>query len=238
MERMFLGNVSAHYPLSDSSHLPLESIRFFEKDQAWVKWLVDGALCLGNHTGQEADAVRDGIKAALNTYLSYTVTSLGFKPRVPRYGCYIRSALVTKFPDLVISTDKTHYDTDNAPFLLRHEIIGEGVMLCLFSQMPSKDTYRVLNITLPLHQQNFVAGVELDDEQIKAQYRKAYNVPDPQVNHGEDISAPIDDRVWKPDGTSQPDGHGVAYLWDNKGDSATGAATGRAQTASHREPGG
>ena len=48
LDLYYLINVPVHYLLTDPSHLPDESLRFFYVDQNWINALVDGALSLGN----------------------------------------------------------------------------------------------------------------------------------------------------------------------------------------------
>ncbi|KAM0309261.1 hypothetical protein ACHAPQ_012590, partial [Fusarium lateritium] len=64
VDRMFLDRVPAHYLISDPSHLPPEALRFFYIDPNWVDAMVDGALSLANHMGQDMD--RAAIKWGIN----------------------------------------------------------------------------------------------------------------------------------------------------------------------------
>ncbi|KAH6964756.1 hypothetical protein EDB82DRAFT_479148 [Fusarium venenatum] len=123
---MFLDRVPAHYLISDPSHIPLEALRYFYIDRNWLDAMVDGALSLANHMGQDMD--RAAIKWGINQFLKHTPEQQTHRPQVPTYGFYLRSDLVTMYPDLRVTTKGD--DTCHAP-LLRHEILTDGVMLGL-----------------------------------------------------------------------------------------------------------
>ncbi|KAF7563138.1 hypothetical protein G7046_g948 [Stylonectria norvegica] len=212
LDRLFLGNVPPHYVLTDASQLPRESIRFFKIDKLWVDCLIDGALSLGNHTDQIDDPVRDGMKAAINAYLDHEVTGFTYKPPVPKYGCFIRSDLVVKFPDLIITAEPPNLE-DGSPILLRHEVLVDGTMMCLFSEMPSRGIFNTLKLAQPPHQQNFIAARDLNADQVRVSLRKAYTV---KIPDGDDVQMPLgDDLVFKKSDTGD-----TAYLWDD-GDEGT-----------------
>ena len=199
LDKFFLAGIPAHYLVTDSSHLPTECIRFFNVDSNRPNSLIDGALSLGNHIDQTEDRARDGMKAAINRYLTTPLTGLGYLPAIPRFGCYVRSALITKFPDLKI--DITLAAQKAEPMLLRHEIVTPDTMLVLFTQPPSDTTWKTLSFTQPPHQQNFVAGESItyaapgtqniDPQQpsysvagiAEMNYRRAYTVPNPVDEH-------------------------------------------------------
>ncbi|GAB1311983.1 hypothetical protein MFIFM68171_02193 [Madurella fahalii] len=127
LERMHLVGVPAHYLVTDPSHLEAESIKFFHVDPNWVDAMVDGALGLGNHMGSDKDCV--AILMAINDVLARKKDE---GPRVPVYGFYLRSKLVDMFPGL---RETLPASTTSAP-LLRHGIVGEGVLMALFDRTP------------------------------------------------------------------------------------------------------
>ncbi|RGP60890.1 hypothetical protein FSPOR_10391 [Fusarium sporotrichioides] len=170
VDRMFLDRVPAHYLISDPSHLPPEALRFFYIDPNWVDAMVDGALSLANHMGQDMD--RAAIKWGINRFLKHTPEQQTHRPQVPTYGFYLRSDLVTMYPDLRVTTKGD--DTGRAP-LLRHEIVTDGVMLGLLDCIPGTDLKKLI-FTQPPHQQRFAAGSYLGGDKLKLSIRKQYTV--------------------------------------------------------------
>ncbi|KAF5667488.1 hypothetical protein FDENT_12080 [Fusarium denticulatum] len=156
--------------LDHPSHVPPESLRFFHIDPNWVDAMIDGALSLANHMGQDLDRV--AIKHGSNRYLDYKSPKLNHRPQVPTYGFYLRSDLVTLYPDLRVHT--TGADTGRAP-LLRHEIIADGVMLGLFDCIPGQD-FKTLNFTQPPHQQRFAAGWYLEADRLEVSIGRQFTV--------------------------------------------------------------
>ncbi|KAH7006889.1 hypothetical protein EDB80DRAFT_893391 [Ilyonectria destructans] len=170
VDRMFLDRVPAHYLISDPSHLPPESLRFFYIDRDWVDAMVDGALSLANHMGQDLD--RAAIKHGLNRFLDYLPPNQTHRPQIPTYGFYLRSDLVTMYPDLRVTTRGV--DTGRAPLLL-HEIVADGVMIGMFDRIPGKEL-DALVFTQPPHQQRFAAGSYLEGDKLKFSLRRQYTV--------------------------------------------------------------
>ncbi|RDL32367.1 uncharacterized protein BP5553_08823 [Venustampulla echinocandica] len=208
LDRLFLDSIPAHYLLPDASSLPQESLRLFMIDDNWVNCFLDGALSLGNHIDQEGDKVRDAIKGAINWYLHSPTSVHAYFPPIPRYGCLIRSALISKFPDMIVKVEPAPTD-DAAPILLRHEVIDKGTMLCLFSQPPSASTFTSLTFTQPPQQQSFVVGEKVTGSDLTMAYRRAYTVKDPA---DPDYSKPIEEVTWKRG--EVPKDRSVMYLWN------------------------
>lgn len=202
LDRMYLVNVPAHYLITDPSHLPPESIRFFTIDANWVDALIDGALSLANHADDDVDAGRIAIKTAINEYLNNTLHKLKTKPQIPTYGFLLRSDLVTQFPDLVVQTSPT--DPAAAP-ILRHENIDKGVMLVLLDRAPGKD-FDTLTLQQPPHQQSFVVGVEVSEKLLKTSYKRVYTVEKPEdPNRADELS----EGLWNPGAATPP----PVFLW-------------------------
>ena len=176
LDRLYLATIPPHYLVPESSALPTESIRFFRVDWNWMDALIDGSLSLANHHDQDQDLVRDAIWAAFRRYRETPVEQLGNTlPPVPEYGCYVRSTLVSKFPDLRVQVDPPQ-QPPKPLVLLRHEIISSDTMICLFSQEPGSPSFKGLSFTQPPHQQTFVAATKLDEQTIQMAYKKAYTV--------------------------------------------------------------
>ncbi|OJJ40101.1 hypothetical protein ASPWEDRAFT_82779, partial [Aspergillus wentii DTO 134E9] len=175
MNRMFLDGVPAHYLITDPSHIEHERLKFFHVDANWTDALIDGALSPGNHLGEDRDRV--AIKRALNRYIREKPERLVHPPQIPTYGFYLRSDLVSMFPDLKVTTlpEPKKDVPDKAP-LLRHEIITDGLMLGLLDRVPRKDEFDGLVFTQPPHQQRFAAAATLRADSIRVVMRKQYTV--------------------------------------------------------------
>lgn len=173
MDKMFLHGVPAHYLITDPSHLEHERLQFFYIDPNWTDAMIDGALSLGNHLGKDVDRV--AIKKALNRYIDGKI--LEHPPQIPKYGFYLRSDLVSMFPDLKVTTlpEPENYPPERAP-LLRHEIITDGVMLALLDRIPGSDKFNGLVFTQPPHQQRFAAARSLETDHITVKIRRQYTV--------------------------------------------------------------
>ncbi|KIL90133.1 hypothetical protein FAVG1_06872 [Fusarium avenaceum] len=181
VDRMFLAGVPAHCLLPDPTYLQEESLRFFHIDKNWVDAMIDGALSLGNHFGTDEDRV--AIKKALNDYISSTPDGMNHRVQIPAYGFYLRSDLVTMFPDLrveVVSNEVALKSAGLAPPegapLLRHEIITDGVMMAFMDRVPGSDQFSSLVLTQPSHQQRFAVGRGLDSSELKVDIRRQYTV--------------------------------------------------------------
>lgn len=176
MDRMFLSGIPAHYLISDPSHLEHENLRFFYIDPNWVDCMIDGALSLANHMGEDRD--REAIKHIINNYVKHVPDHLVHTPQIPSYGFYLRSDLVTMFPDLKVETlpkPKDGERPDKAP-LLRHEIIGDGVMMGLLDRRPGSKAFSGLVFTQPPHQQRFAVGNALTKDEVGVNIRRQYTV--------------------------------------------------------------
>ena len=203
-----LVNVPAHYLITDPSHVPDESIRFFIIDQNWVSALIDGALSLGNHIDPDTDTVRAKIKDQIKNYLKDKDPRLNYEPPVPRFGFFMRSKIVTDFPDLKVEMRLDGNTSAGDPLLLRHEIISKDVMLGFFSQRPITQGVSSLTFTLPSHQQYFSVAFEYDKMHLKLLYKRIC------TSKGVDISTAdaIKEPVWNRDQMGT-DGRAVIYKW-------------------------
>ncbi|PHH92179.1 hypothetical protein CDD83_8565 [Cordyceps sp. RAO-2017] len=176
LDRMTLHGVPAHYLISDPSHLGPESLRFFHIDPNWVEAMLDGALSLGNHMGEDRDRV--AIKTAVNDYLEQTPSDQPQPPQIPTYGFYLRSDIVTRFPDLrvtVLPESPAGTRPAGAP-LLRHEIVADGVMLGLLDRVPGSADLTGLAFTQPPHQQRFAVGRGLAPKLLEIDVLRQYTV--------------------------------------------------------------
>lgn len=190
---MYLAGVPAHYLITDPSHLGPESLRFFHIDPNWVDALIDGALSLGNHMGTDFDRV--AIKLAINRFVEHLPPFQPHRPQIPTYGFYLRSDLVTLYPDLKVETEPIPpkgVRPERAP-LLRHEIITDGVMLGLFDRVPGSDDFTALRFTQPPHQQCFALSDDLSAEVAHIGIRKQYTVSEEDQEKAPDPDDPADE---------------------------------------------
>ncbi|KAF5532071.1 hypothetical protein FNAPI_13036 [Fusarium napiforme] len=174
-----LVNVPSHYLLTDQSLLPLESLRFFFVDHNWIDAMIDGALSLGfqgasadhpkKQSGDMDDPVRRAIKKLINRLFEDPQAT---KPAIPRFGFYLRSAVVAQFPDLKVSVEVTGAPSGDA-YLLRHDVIDKDTMLGFFSDAPLKDGLHGLRFELPAHQQYFSVG-SINNTDLVISYKRQY----------------------------------------------------------------
>ncbi|KAL8916683.1 MAG: hypothetical protein Q9208_008383 [Pyrenodesmia sp. 3 TL-2023] len=180
-DKLFLSGIPAHYLVTDPSHLastpapfspkgpiqlPPEALRFFHIDDAWLDCLIDGALSVANHYSAETDIGRLKIKEVYNTYLRTPVEGTTLKPPAPRYGFFLRSALVRAIPDLrvIITCKKVENnvateDPDRTP-LIRLTKMDDHTILALLDCLPEQ-IYKIL-LVQPPHQQRFTAPIAAD----------------------------------------------------------------------------
>ncbi|KAF5856163.1 hypothetical protein ETB97_007820 [Aspergillus alliaceus] len=189
LDRYYLVDVPPHYLITDPSHLPMETVRVFAIDHAWVCAMIDGGLSLANHLDQDDDKVRNAIKGAINKHLNTKMPDL-YHPQTPRYGFYVRSALVAKFPDLIIDLEDQHGlppDPNDPPIILRHEVVERNTMICLLRE-PPRDSSLLFCLREPPHQQFFTAAAEVTTEDIRMEYKRVYTVtPIPDGQHNDPI---------------------------------------------------
>lgn len=148
MDKWFLQGFPIQNLLPEPNFVPKESIRTFYVDQSWFKAYIDGALSIAEHY-TDTDDVREAIKKSLTTYLNSSLPN-GFKPQVPKWGFFLRSELVLKFPNLkVIAPWPT--DSDARVQVLRCDVIDSDLLLVLFDREPG-DFTRDITISPPSHQ--------------------------------------------------------------------------------------
>ncbi|KAF8441173.1 hypothetical protein BGX38DRAFT_1144418 [Terfezia claveryi] len=206
----YLINVPPHYLITDPSNLPAESLRFFYIDRNWLDALADGALSLANHIDCEEDRVRRAIKEAFNRYFNTPNNKLNYRPPVPVYGFFLRSALVVQFPDMVVTTDPA-LNKLQGPVLLRHEIIDKEIMLCFLSDLPqwSETENKLISLTFtqPAHQQSFAASRNISATEIRMHYKRVYTVANPS---DPDRNVALEEPVWERGLANE---RGTIFVW-------------------------
>ncbi|WYZ36282.1 hypothetical protein EsH8_XII_000032 [Colletotrichum jinshuiense] len=183
LDKMYLSTIPTQYLVTDPSHLPAESLRFFHLDPNWLDAFLDGALSLGNHLENRLDSARTAIKHLINRYLRSPLPATGQPPPVPTYGFILRSDLISHFPDLRVEAE---YDPPRAnsaiPSILRQANVGDGILMCLLDASPDgaqpNSRLKSLKFTQPPHQQSFAVGARLDDQELHTSYRRIYTTYD------------------------------------------------------------
>lgn len=210
LDQMYLINVPAHYLISDPTHLPPESLRFFHIDCNWVDAMIDGALSIANHMQCYDSKIRTVIKQMVNTYLETFHDRVELLPQIPTYGFLLRSDICSQFPDLVVEAAMPSHLL-GAP-ILYHKNLDQGVMLCLFDRVPSSSEFESLTFTQPPHQQCFSAGDSLDESTFEMIYKHPYlnEVADEKTYlwNKVDIGKPVENRS-----SSGP----PVFLWEDRG---------------------
>ncbi|PHH93133.1 hypothetical protein CDD83_513 [Cordyceps sp. RAO-2017] len=215
VDRMFLAGVPSHCLIPDPTYLEPESLRFFHIDRNWVDALLDGALSLGNHFGVDEDRV--AIKKALNDYIGTTPKGQGHLVQVPAYGFYLRSDLVTMYPDLRVEVmpdegalRRAGQEMPAGAPLLRHEIVADGVMMAFMDRLPGSDQFGSLVLTQPAHQQRFAVARGLDKAEVTVDIRRQYTVDQATREKDKSRHQRLDQIVRKPADKDN------LFLWDSE----------------------
>ncbi|EHK22038.1 uncharacterized protein TRIVIDRAFT_180219 [Trichoderma virens Gv29-8] len=201
LDKMYLSTIPTQYLVTDPSHLPAESLRFFHLDPNWLDAFLDGALSVGNHLENRFDSARTAIKHLINRYLRSPLPATGQPPPVPTYGFILRSDLISHYPDLRVEVE---YDPPRAnsamPSILRQANVADGVLMCLLDASPHgtqpNSRLKSLKFTQPPHQQSFAVGAQLDDEELHTSYRRIYTTYD---GHSDKSDPLCNDEVLKKD---------------------------------------
>lgn len=113
--------VPFRYLVPDEKMLPPESLRFFQIDPLWIQCLVDGAFSVGRVLA--GDHVRD------RNHVRRLPADL--KPAGPASGLFLRSAVVSGWPDLLVDA----YDSEGPTAKLREDKLSPNILLCLFTNV-------------------------------------------------------------------------------------------------------
>ena len=122
-----LEGVPFNYLVPDERMLPVESIRFFRVDQAWMDCLADGALSIGRVSS--SDHAADKLLGNESPAASLGEASMGF---------LLRSEVVSGWPGLQV---EAYAEKDHDPLkkprpkpldVVRIDRLDDGVLLCIF----------------------------------------------------------------------------------------------------------
>ena len=158
MDKWFLGGIPYPNLIIDPSFLPKESARSFYVDQNWFKVYIDGALSIAEHY-EEGDDVREAIKKSLTTYLTTKVTDTNYPPQIPKWGLFVRSEFITRYPDMRISAPFSDPAKEGKQTeILRAETLDTDLMMLLFDREPGDFSSAGITLTPPEHQLSSMFG--------------------------------------------------------------------------------
>jgi len=119
---MSFRDVPFHYLIPNQNLLPIETMRFFFVDTAWLNFVIDGALSPVVHS--DGDQIfRQEIK-----------NQLAINTQKPLYGMIMRSVVVADWPGLVVtaSTGSATAPTDCKPIEVRR--LPPNILMAFFPQ--------------------------------------------------------------------------------------------------------
>ncbi len=168
--------------------------------------LIDGALSLGYHVSENGDFFRRAIKEAVNAYLETTDQETGYKPQIPSFGAFLRSDIITQYPDLHIKAPILFSPKKDRAPILRQEAIGNGVLLYLFDRSPAQFTS--LTFTQPLNQQTFMVGCEITSEKLIMKHKRTYTKRG-KTSDDYDYGTLVEKEFWRKQANEGP----ILFLW-------------------------
>jgi hypothetical protein len=172
LDLRLLRRVPLCYLVPDARLLPPESIRFFNVDQMWIDRLIDGvysAATVGTvdviFTYGFLGAVRNALDDDLAKLASTLSPDVPWRPGDdPMTGCLIRSELVRRWPDLIVTAYQKAGGLQQGKIIpptsplavLRAETLSPDIFIALFGGMPKQ-----VQITEPRVGMRF--GVDVDN---------------------------------------------------------------------------
>lgn len=140
---LLLYPVSFSYLVPDARALPIESLRFFYLDNAWLAAALDGALSLGLDSSRQTflfELTRDLTHAAAyEAARAYRDNLRGVPPSPVEVnenlvsGLVMRSAVVSGWPNLAV---RPYLQNGQLLKILRIDHLSPNVLLCLFQGVP------------------------------------------------------------------------------------------------------
>ncbi|KAF8253306.1 hypothetical protein K440DRAFT_657294 [Wilcoxina mikolae CBS 423.85] len=212
LDRLYLSAIPTQYLITDPSHLPAESIRFFHIDGNWMDCFIDGALSCANHLSRTDDLVRQELKRRFNLYLKtpFNIGAVTHFPQVPIYGFFLRSKVVSAFPDLRVAaafTDGSNPGTRSEVLVQKN--MGSDVLLCLFDRTPDRGQLKSIKISQPPHQRRFSAGSFLNENIIEFQFRG-------MMEHGETWTLLVDGKTYERPGPTRGVEEPFIFNWNSR----------------------
>lgn len=149
-----LYDVPFDHLVADSRLLPIESIRFFYLDRAWIDSLVDGAMSIGVQSSRDShyytitkDLIRDALDR-LTLGIREQLLGLPATQQDPTDGVIagflLRSDVLVQYPGIEIKGYRSvGKDDEGAPLgidrmqILRLDRLSPNVLICLFPDAPA-----------------------------------------------------------------------------------------------------
>jgi len=143
LDLRLLRNLPLSYLVPDSALLPAEAIRFFHVDPTWVDRVIDGVFSAAN-TGTVdvtySAAMLQSIRVTLDLGLAARATEkIGdskWTPADGMTGMLIRSDLVRRWPDVIVSAFAGNNDASKELPVLRAEPLSKEIYIAIFAGTP------------------------------------------------------------------------------------------------------
>lgn len=173
-----LYGIPFNYLVPDERMLPMESLRFFYMDSAWVDTLIEGAMSIGSSTAGDANiqkAVSAYVHATANMNAATirlqlfasadTVADSPVTPIANPTGFLLRSQVVAGWPGFEVhGFDKNGTALD----ILRFTQLSNNVMLCLFNGV-------VQSVKIQEHPEALHFGVDMNiNDPSPAKFQKSF----------------------------------------------------------------
>lgn len=174
-----LYGIPFNYLVPDERMLPLESLRFFYMDSAWVDTLIEGAMSIGSSTAGDANiqkAVSEYVHSTANAdaatirpKLFATADAIAndepITPIANPTGFLLRSQVVAGWPGFEVHG----FDVNGAPLdILRFTQLSDNIMLCLFNGV-------VQSVKIQEHPEALHFGVDMDiNDPSPAKFQKSF----------------------------------------------------------------
>lgn len=135
-----LHNIPFSYLVPDEAMLPLESLRFFQLDQNWINYLIDGALSIGRTCSSQQAIDRSMFgqiharanPAAPGMRRQRSMQRFASNPAQVHTGFLLRSQLVAGWPNVQINGYALADHAASELRALRLERIAPDCIICIF----------------------------------------------------------------------------------------------------------
>ena len=192
-----LEGIPFNYLVPDERMLPVESIRFFRLDDAWVGCLLDGAFSIGRVTSSDLQRDQSHAENSAAANSSHVVT-----------GFLLRSEVVAGWPGLLVDAYSDQMEdpplTRQPLAILRMERLASNVLICLFEG--EIETVEIHQKPETLH---FGLDVHTEHENPPSGFYKNLRDPnsgsppvvvnDQKVKAEVEVKVELDDSLWRQD---------------------------------------